>query len=479
MVEAIATRLRQASLTPERLRSPILRELLNLPIQRLAELFERLSDDDLVELRYSWEVWGRVNQQPPSGDWRVWLLLAGRGFGKTRTLTEWVRTMVESGRARSVALVAPTAHAARAVLVEDPTSGILAVSRPDWMPTWQPALKRVTWPNGAIATTFSADEPDRLRGPQHDAAVADELATWPYPAAWHNLMIGLRLGEARCVVATTPRAIPIVLDLVRPDGTPARPGVCVTRGSTYDNVAHLAPDALAEFRRQYEGTTIGRQELHAEILTSVPGALWTPQLFDGARLRMDSPTREEIERRQIHRPGREDVTLTRVVLAVDPAMSSGGDETGIVVAGVGDDGHGYVLADLSGRGSPESWARRAVAAYHEWHADCLLAEVNQGGDIVQHTVRTVDPSVHFRAVRAGSAKQSRAEPIAALYEQTRVHHVGVYPALEHQCCTWVPGQGRSPDRLDALVWALTDLLVTPRVTAPPQRLPAYLSWMRI
>lgn len=375
-------------------------------------------------------------------------MLAGRGFGKTRTGAEWVRAEVESGRCGRLALVGPTAADVRDVMV-DGESGILAISSEWCKPTYEPSKRRVTWPNGAIATTYSAEEPDRLRGPQHDGAWADELAAWRYVEAWDMLMFGLRLGaDPRVVVTTTPRPIKIVRELI------ADPTTAVTRGSTYDNRANLAPAFMDQIIRKYEGTRLGRQELSAEILDDNPGALWKRSQIDNLRVRECPP-------------------LYRIVVAVDPMVANpetaenleeSGSATGIVVAGVteGENGHGYVLDDLTITGSPNEWAMRAVNAYLERQADKIVGEVNQGGAMVDFTVRTVsrDMGVRtvFKAVRASRGKYIRAEPVAALYEQCRVHHVGSLPDLEDELCNWTPGMA-SPNRLDALVWAFTELMV--------------------
>lgn len=395
-----------------------------------------LTPQQAAAIYYDWRTWARPNQLPPEGDWRIWLLLAGRGFGKTRTGAEWVRAEVESGRRGRIALVAPTAADGRDVMVEG-ESGILAISPPWFRPLYEPSKRRLTWPNGAIATVYSADEPDRLRGPQHDGAWADELAAWQYPEAWDMLMFGLRLGQdPRAVVTTTPKPVRLIKELL------ADKTVAVTRGSTYENAANLAPAFLRQIVAKYEGSRLGRQELYAEILEDVEGALWQRQRIDELRVAR-APE------------------LLRVVVAVDPSASDDdtSDEAGIIVAGVSRDGHGYVLADLSGRLSPDGWARRAVHAYKEWLADRIVAEVNNGGDMVEHTIRTVDPGVPIKKLHASRGKFTRAEPVAALYEQGKVHHVGYFPALEDQMCTWTPGQP-SPDRMDAMVWALTELMIT-------------------
>lgn len=368
-------------------------------------------------------------------------MLAGRGFGKTRTGAEYVRARVEAGEWVRVALVAETAADARDVMVDGP-AGILDASPPSFRPRYEPSRRRLTWPNGAIATTYSATDPDQLRGPQHDGAWADEPAKWQYAQdTWDNLMFGLRLGtDPRCIATTTPRPIALIRDLLARRGA----DVVVTSGATYENAANLAPAFLNQIVRKYEGTRLGRQELLAELLDDTPGALWTRATIEAGRVR-------------------EVPELRRIVVAVDPAMTSGddADETGIIVAGKGADGHGYVLTDLTCRLSPDGWARRAVDAYHEHAADRLVAEVNNGGDLVAHTIRTVDRTVSYKAVHASRGKRVRAEPVSALYEQGKVHHVGGFAALEDQMCTFVPDlTDGSPDRVDALVWVLTDLMLT-------------------
>ncbi|MGD9614221.1 MAG: DNA-packaging protein [Alphaproteobacteria bacterium] len=412
------------------------------------ELVRSLTPDQAVSILHDWRFWARSNQLPPAGEWRVWLLLAGRGFGKTRTGAELVRARAISGSARRIAFVAPTASDARDVMVEG-ESGVLSISPPRERPRYEPSKRRLTWPNGAVATLFSADQPERLRGPQHDLAWCDELAAWRYPEAWDMLMLGLRLGrDPRAVVTTTPRPTSLVRTLL------ADPTVVVTRGRTAENRDNLAPAFLEQIIRRYRGTRLGRQELDGEILEDVPGALWSRAIIEAARA---SAAPE----------------LARIVVAIDPAAASGeqADETGIIVAGADAGGQGHVLADASGRYAPAEWARAAITAYRAHAADRVVAEVNNGGEMVEATLRMIDPNVPFRAVRAARGKTARAEPVAALYEQGRVRHVGAFPQLEDQMCAFVPGvrggfdrgaTGGSPDRVDALVWALTELLVEPR-----------------
>jgi len=397
-----------------------------------------LSEREAAHLLHDWSLWARDKQLPPAGDWRVWLILAGRGFGKTRTGAEWVRGLAVSGRAGRLALVGETAADARDVMVEG-ESGLLACCPPWARPRYEPSRRRVTWPNGAVATCFSADDPDQLRGPQFDAAWADEIAKWRHEAAWDNLMLGLRLGaDPRCVATTTPKPRRWLTRLM------ADPRTTVTRGATRENAANLAPAFLEQILARYDGTRLGRQEIEGEYLTDTPGALWTRAMVEAVRVSAAAVPE-----------------LARIVVAVDPAVTSGeaSDETGIVVAGRDGAGGFWVLEDLSARVSPDLWARTAVAAFSRHRADAVVCEVNQGGDLVVATLRTVDPTLPVRAVRASRGKRLRAEPVAALYEQRRVRHAGAFAALEDQMTGYTGAAGEpSPDRLDALVWALSDLM---------------------
>lgn len=389
-----------------------------------------------------WRAKARRSQLPPDGDWLGWLLMAGRGFGKTFSGAGWVNELVENGTAGRIALVAPTAADARDTMVEG-QSGLLRMA-PSWnRPQYEPSKRRLTWPNGAIATTFSSEEADRLRGPEHDAAWADELAAWNEPqATWDMLMFGLRLGKwPRWLATTTPRPIKLLKELLAREGR----DVVVTRGSTFENEDNLAPTFLAAVRQRYEGTRLGRQELNAELLSDMPGALWQLDWLDRDRVAV-APD------------------LKRIVVAIDPAVSNneGSDETGIIVAGVTKGQQIYVLEDLSGKYAPHEWAAKAIAAYRRHKADRILAEVNNGGAMVEATIRALDRLVSFRSVHASRGKVVRAEPIAALYEQRRVNHVGNFSTLEDQMCAFTSDfdrarVGYSPDRVDALVWALTEL----------------------
>ncbi len=403
-----------------------------------AALFKGLSEAQFVDLAHDWQFWGRPEQQIPAGDdWDKWLILAGRGWGKTRTGAETVRAWVKAGY-RRIALVAATAADARDVLVEG-ESGILRIHPDRDRPLYEPSKRRLTWPNGAIATTYSADEPDRLRGPQHDAAWCDELASWSYPEAWDMLLMGLRLGlRPAAVITTTPRPTKLVRELL----TDHR---ChVTRGATMDNARNLAPQFLSQIVKKYEGTRLGRQELYAEVLDDNPGALWhRGPMLDAHRVQSIPE-------------------LRRIVVAVDPAVTSNedSDETGIVVCALGADGRGYVLEDLTCKQSPAAWARIVIDAYHKWHADRIVAEGNNGGDLIESVMRSIDASVSYTRVHARRGKFARAEPVAALYEQGRISHVGAFPQLEDELCEYDPATStESPNRLDALVWGFTDLML--------------------
>jgi predicted phage terminase large subunit-like protein len=411
----------------------------------MAKVIASLSEKQADELLADWRFWARPQQIAPDGDWRVWLIMAGRGWGKTRTGAEYVREQIESRTCSRFALVGPTAADCRDVMVEG-ESGILAISHDGFRPNYEPSKRRLTWPNGTIATTYSADEPDRLRGPQHDGAWCDEPAAWKYPEAFDMLMFGLRLGsDPRAVVTGTPKPVRLIRELLK------SPTTHLTRGSTYENRDNLAPAFLEQIVNRYEGTRLGRQELLGELLDDVPGALWTRQRIDDLRV-STAPD------------------LIRIVVAIDPAMTANedSDETGIGVAGKGVDGHLYVLKDLSCRMSPDGWARRAVNAYQEFQADRIVAEVNNGGDLVEQVLRTVDAKVAYKAVHASRGKRVRAEPISSLYEQGKAHHVGSMPDLEDQMCNFTSdGFDGSPDRVDWLVWAASELMLGNQVQMPP------------
>lgn len=393
-----------------------------------------------------WE-WTARPDQLPANDllWFVWLILAGRGWGKTRVGSETVIDEAKSGRSKRIALVGRTAADVRDVMVQG-ESGILAVSPADFRPRYLPSQRKLVWPNGAIATTYSGDKPDQLRGPQHDFAWADELAAWRYSDAWDQLMFGLRLGtRPRAVATTTPRPTKIIRELSKRDTT------VVTRGRTIDNSANLAGSFLDEMKKRYEGTRLGRQELDGEVLDDNPGALWSYGLLDKLRWRKPAI----VTPAQVYHP-----PLRRVVIGVDPAVSakSTSDETGIVVCGLGADGHLYVLDDLSGIYTPHQWAMAVARAAIRWNADAAICEVNNGGDLVEANIRTVTQKLRVLKVHAAHGKYTRAEPVSSIYERGMAHHCGTHATLETQMCEWNPKiDDDSPDRVDALVWAMTEL----------------------
>ena len=380
----------------------------------------------------------RKNQLPPEGEWHSWMVMAGRGFGKTRLGAEWLAAKAILNDGIRCAIVARTFQDVRQVCVEG-VSGILAIlNEYDAVQNWNKASGIIELKNGSIIQTFSADAPDSLRGPQFHYAWTDELAAWQYEDTWNQLQFGLRLGEhPQTVITTTPRPTKLVKALVKRNTT------IVTRGSTFDNADNLSKTALLELQAKYGGTRLGQQELYGAILDDNPGALWRRSMIDSARIALeDKPT------------------FTRVVVGVDPAVTSNedSDNTGIVVAGMTANGHYYVLDDVTLKASPLEWASAAVNAYEKHKADRIVAETNNGGDLVIHLLQQVKPTVATKKVTATRGKQLRAEPVAALYEQGRVHHVGYFTELEDEMCEYEPGITKdSPDRMDALVWALTEL----------------------
>jgi phage terminase large subunit-like protein len=407
-------------------------------------LVKRLTTDEFLDLEGDFQTLSRPGQASPlDAAWRIWLVLGGRGAGKTRCGAEWVRQRVTGElppQARRIALVAPTFDEARLVMIEG-ESGLMAVHRGEWRPKYEPSKRQLTWPNGAVAHVFSAEEPDGLRGPQFDAAWGDEIAKWKDPqAAFDMLSLGLRLGERpRLVLTTTPRPIALVKRLVEDAEVPK------LRMRTKDNRQFLAKSFLRDMTARYGGTRLGRQELEGELIGDDPDALWQRDAIEAARVRQAPP-------------------LRRIVIAVDPpaGRSRGGNACGIVCAGLGLDGRAYVLDDFSVRGlRPAQWAARVVALYRARAADRVIAEVNQGGAMVEAVLREIEPTLAYRAVHASRGKRARAEPVAALYEQGRVSHAGSFPELEDEMCAAIV-EGKSPDRLDALVWALTDLMLRRR-----------------
>lgn len=442
-----------------------------LPETQQQKVLSAYSDDQLMRLEWDWNGWlARPAQRIPAGAWIIWLILTGRGWGKTRTGAETVYQWVRDGYTR-IALVGRTVPDVRDTMIGyggKGESGIMNVGpwpeRPEYnaqqRAIYFPARKHAsvshpdqpTKPMGAVGTMFTAEKPAQLRGPQHEKAWIDELAQFQYEEAWDNLLLGLRLGDnPQCVVTTTPRRVPMIRSLLKD------PTVHLTTGTTYDNLQNLADAFRLRVITRYEGTRLGRQELHGAMLEDVVGALWTSALIEKHRVQSY--------------PANADGTpkMYRVVVAIDPQSiktkaelaqsqehDDEGGETGIVVAGIDVRGQSYVLEDVTLNGSPHEWASAAIAAYYRWHADRIVGEINNGGDMVGYTVGTVDPSVPFSEVWASKGKYTRAEPISALYERGYVHHVGLLAMLEDELTTWVPGD-KSPNRLDACVWALSEL----------------------
>lgn len=425
--------------------------LMSLREAQRNEILSSFSELEREELRYHWELWARSRQLAPPGDWRIWLICAGRGFGKTRAGSEWVRQVARRDPGARIALIGATLPEVRSVMVEG-ESGILACCSPKFRPRFEPSLRRLTFPNGAIATIYSAAEPETLRGPQHSHAWCDEIAKWETAggraeSAWDNLMLGLRLGDTpRVLATTTPRAVPIMQKLL--DGEAGGETV-VTRGKSEDNASNLPPRFLRDIRSKLGKSALGRQELDGEMLLDIEGALWPRALIEAYREEAGVP-------------------LTRIVVGVDPPASAKGDACGIIVVGLGEDRAARVLEDCSvKRPSPERWARAVADAADRWCADRIVAEANQGGAMVESVLRAAQVNMPIRLVHASRGKTARAEPVAALYEAGRVRHVGAFPALEDEMTGLdigggYKGPGRSPDRADALVWALTELMLGSR-----------------
>lgn len=429
---------------------------------RLDELLDGFTPRELERLLADWEFVARKDQWPPDATsnglpWRQWLILGGRGAGKTRAGAEWVKGLA-LGRpqfclrpAGRIALVGETAADVRDVMVEG-VSGLLAVHGKRERPRWESSRRRLLWETGAVAQAFSAEDPESLRGPQFHAAWCDELAKWRYAReTWDMLQFGLRLGDwPRQLVTTTPRPTPLLKELI------AHPATALTRALTRENAANLAPSFLESVIAQYAGTRLGRQELDGEIVEERKDALWTREMLEGLRVKEAPP-------------------LARIVIAVDPPATSGkrADNCGLVAAGADADGLVYVLEDATLESArPAQWARAAIALYHKLSADALIAEVNQGGEMVRAVLNEADASAPVTMVRATRGKYLRAAPVAQLYEQGRVTHVGAFPALEDEMCDFgLDGlsSGRSPDRLDALVWAATALALTPKAPEPRMR----------
>ena len=456
------------------------------PVEQLAKLDEadqirlirKLSMPFLRGILAHW--WAHKGQEAPAGKWRTWLMIAGRGFGKTRAAAEWVSELARSDGSLRIALVGATLHEVGRVMVLG-ESGLKAVARPEEDLLFYPSRGLVEFASGAQAFCYSGRNPEGLRGPQHDYAWCDELAKWRYPdEAWTNLMLGLRLREeARTLVTTTPRPIRLLRRLID------APGTMLTGGRTRDNDS-LPGDFVAAMTALYGGTRLGRQELDGELIEDFEGALWTRAIVEAARVTLPLPENREAPGVGVVSAGNasaetypppapprvQEGQFKRIVIGVDPPASAGGDESGIVVCGLDADGVGYVLDDRSAGGlSPEGWARAVVRAAADWGADRVIAETNQGGEMVESVLRSVDSLLPVRPVRARYGKGRRAEPVSALFAQGKAKLAGAFPALEDQMCgmtsTGYEGPGRSPDRADAMVWAMAELMLgeagTPRI----------------
>lgn len=418
--------------------------------QDVTSVLAKLDPKKAEELMHTWHFWARPQQIAPVGEWNTWFVNAGRGFGKTRAGVEWVRENLKKGVKRVAVIAATNSDIERTIVkgesgflnccwAGDKTHKGVLLGAPEWSPT----KRTLTWANGAQVQAFSAEEPERLRGPQFEIAWADELAAWNRDRdTWDMLQFCLRLGKhPQVCVTTTPKPTKLVRDILK------NPKTVVTYGSTFDNSANLASTYIEAVKTQYEGTRLGRQELYAEVLDEASGALWNRQLLQTCEVEVDNP----VEFAQ---------TLARVVVAVDPAVSANAesDMTGVVVAGQDVNGVCYILQDATDRFTPEGWAARAIELYHEYGADRIVAERNQGGEMVRYTFKTVDETIPIKLVHASRGKFARAEPVSALYERGRVKHVKGLDALEDQLVQWCPlGSIGSPDRLDAMVWAVTEL----------------------
>lgn len=427
-------------------------DLRAMPPKDVLKVMEKLGPAKVEELKHDWTFWARDNQLEPDGDWNTWFINAGRGFGKTRSGVEWVREQVKRGVKRIAAVAATNSDIERVMVKGE--SGFLSVcwkgdktyaGKPMGFPEWSPTKRTIAWANGASVQFFSAEEPERLRGPQFELAWCDELAAWNKDMdTWDMLQFCMRLGKhPRIMVTTTPKPTKLVRKILKDSKT------IVTSGSTFDNAANLAGTYLEAVRSQYEGTRLGRQELYAEVLEEAEGALWNTDMLDNASIKHDELPH-----------------LNRIVVSIDPAVTSNAesDMTGIVVAGIDVNGVAYVLGDYTEKLSPQGWAAKAISLYHQYQADRIVAEANQGGDMVKTTLHGEDETVPVKLVRASRGKYARAEPISALYERGLVKHVANPPdgaslnELETQMRTWEPlGSIGSPDRLDAMVWAITDL----------------------
>lgn len=451
-------------------------DLKTLPKEKVLEALGSLTPTQLEELRFDWKFWARPDQLEPPGKWKVWIPLAGRGWGKTRCGAEWVRHRIKSGDGR-VACVAPTRGDVRRVMVEG-ESGLLNVcwkgdktykGKEIGFPTWSPTNNTMTWSNGAVAQFYSAEDPERLRGPQHHSAWCDEICAWNnLEETWDMLQFTMRLGKnPRILITTTPKPVKLLRNLLKPENIESG-RVYKTTGSSYDNKDNIDLEAL----QQYEGTRLGRQELYAEILDEAAGALWNRKMIDDAqfflpedciKLSEDGSLDFDASRVEFSK------TLQKIVVSVDPAVTANeeSDLTGIMVAGVDINGTAYIIEDATDMYMPEQWATKVVDLYNKYEADIVVAEKNQGGEMVKHTLRTVDDTLPIKLVHASRGKFARAEPVSSLYERGKIKHLKYLEKLEEQMVTWEPlGSIGSPDRLDAMVWAITNLLLKGYAQSP-------------
>jgi phage terminase large subunit-like protein len=415
--------------------------ILQLPPEEFAKWMKGKTEAQFTKLETDWSFWERDDQRPPAGDWQIWLLMAGRGYGKTRVGAEWIRRFAEANDDAHIAIIGSTLGEARSIMVEG-VSGLLSIAPDLTRPVWEPSRRLLTWPGGAIGHVYSAIESESLRGPEHDVAWADEVAKWDNAkATWDNLMMTLRRGATpRVVATTTPRPVPLVRQLLNGQDT------VVTRGKMDDNELNVSKTWIATMRNLYGGTRLGRQELDGDLIDDVEGALWSRDLIERCRIGV-APA------------------LRRIVIGVDPPAGIGGDACGIVVVGLGVDDRAYVLADCSVSGrSPEGWARVVAQSYEAWAADRIIVEGNQGGAMVESVLRAASLNMPLKRVFASVGKVTRAEPVFALYESGRIWHVGRFDGIEDELCGLIiggdyQGPGRSPDRADALVWAVSELML--------------------
>jgi len=415
----------------------IAEKLAQMPDWRRRALLSDLAQEDADALMADWRFWARPEQMIPDEEWHGWLIMAGRGFGKNRTAAEGIVEEIRAGRVTNPGFIARTARDVRKVIVEG-RSGFLQVCQNSWTPAhWEPSKTSIIFPNGVVGTTYSAEEPDALRGPEHDLVWGDEVSTWQYRETWDNAMFGLRVGLARWIATMTPKGVPLVRELIRE--AERDPMIKLTGGSTYDNLSNLAQEYIKRILRRYENTRLAKQEIYGLLLEDNPDALWSRALLDATRTLMIPQ-------------------LVLVVIGVDPQGSTENEEseTGIVAAGLDARGEVYVLEDATLSGKPEEWAAEVCACYARHSADIVVGERNYGGDMVKSVINAVNKNIPVELVNASRGKRVRAEPVALLYDQKRAHHLGTFGALEDQMCTWVPSDSKlpSPNRMDALVWAV-------------------------